>query len=124
MHENRVDYTLAFRLLAVDEGRFVDLFEQRDDVRDWLSLWRRQMGADGIRQEEAQQRMVEVNPAFIPRNHRVEAAIRAAEDHNDFSLTHRLIDILKSPYEEQPENVDYMAPPEPQEVVKQTFCGT
>ncbi len=32
-----------------------------------------------------------VNPAVIPRNHRVEEALSAAEEHDDLSVLHRLL---------------------------------
>ena len=54
----------------------------------------------------------------------IEAAIRAAEDHNDFSVFHDLLAVLQSPYERQAGKDAYMRPPEPHEVVRQTFCGT
>jgi len=68
--------------------------------------------------------MAKVNPLYIPRNHQVEAVIRAAEDHNDFAPFHALHKVLQKPFEYQPGNDKYMLPPEPDEVVQQTFCGT
>jgi uncharacterized protein YdiU (UPF0061 family) len=68
--------------------------------------------------------MREVNPVYIPRNHLIEAAIRAAEDDNDFSVFHTLHEVLQSPYEIQPGKETYMQPPQPHEVVHKTFCGT
>ena len=68
--------------------------------------------------------MQAVNPVYIPRNHQIEAAIRAAEDRGDFSVFHDLHAVLQSPYDLQEGKGDYMLPPEPDEVVKQTFCGT
>ena len=64
-----------------------------------------------------------VNPAFIPRNHRVQAAIAAAGA-GDFSVFEALIQVLARPYDEQPEATAYGAPPRPEEVVRATFCGT
>jgi uncharacterized protein YdiU (UPF0061 family) len=65
-----------------------------------------------------------VNPAFIPRNHRIEQAIRAAEDHNDFSLFEKLHTVLRQPFADQPQAREYQKPPRPEEVVQATFCGT
>jgi uncharacterized protein YdiU (UPF0061 family) len=65
-----------------------------------------------------------VNPAFIPRNHRIEAAIVAAEQRNDFSPFEELLTVLSAPYEDQPEQASYADPPQPHELVHQTFCGT
>ncbi len=54
----------------------------------------------------------------------VEAAIRAAEDHNDFSVFHALHEVLQNPFQYQKGKESYMLPPKPEEVVLQTFCGT
>jgi len=56
--------------------------------------------------------------------YQVEAAIRAAEDHNDFSVFHALYDVLQKPFEYQQGKDNYILPPKPEEVVHQTFCGT
>jgi len=53
-----------------------------------------------------------------------EAAIRAAEDYGDLSVFHALHDVLQRPYEVQADKDAYMLPPQPHEVVHQTFCGT
>jgi uncharacterized protein YdiU (UPF0061 family) len=68
--------------------------------------------------------MLAVNPAFIPRNHRVEAIIRAAVDRDDFAPFEELLAVLARPYESQPAYARYMEPPAPEERVVQTFCGT
>jgi uncharacterized protein YdiU (UPF0061 family) len=68
--------------------------------------------------------MLAVNPAFIPRNHRIEQAIAAAVEAADFSLFEALLTVLSRPYEEQPAFAAYMEPPKPEERVLQTFCGT
>jgi uncharacterized protein YdiU (UPF0061 family) len=65
-----------------------------------------------------------VNPAFIPRNHQVEAMIAAALEKQDYSAFHRMLDVLSRPYEEQPDAQDLAAPPLPHERVAATFCGT
>ncbi len=124
MHQGHVDFTLAFRLLADDIEQFKGLFSESAAIESWFTEWSDQLVEQGENVAAAQERMRLVNPAVIPRNHRVEEAIRAAEDHNDFTLTHRLIDVLKTPYAVQPENEEYMTPPESDEVVHQTFCGT
>jgi uncharacterized protein YdiU (UPF0061 family) len=65
-----------------------------------------------------------VNPAFIPRNHRVEAVIAAAVTHDDYTPFEELLMVLAKPFEDQPAFVDYANPPQPHERVCQTFCGT
>jgi serine/tyrosine/threonine adenylyltransferase len=66
-----------------------------------------------------------VNPAVIPRNHRVEQALRAAEDRDDFGAFESLLRVLARPYEApEGEATAYMEPPRPEERVLKTFCGT
>ena len=64
-----------------------------------------------------------VSPAFIPRNHRVEQAIRAARE-GDLGPTDALLAVTTRPFEDHPEHAELALPPEPHEVVRQTFCGT
>jgi uncharacterized protein YdiU (UPF0061 family) len=64
------------------------------------------------------------NPAIIPRNHRVEEALQAASERNDYTLTHRLLAAMSNPYINAPEYRNYTAPAEPTERIYQTFCGT
>ena len=68
--------------------------------------------------------MLAANPAYIPRNHRVEAVIRAAIDEDDFAAFHELVGVLSQPFEDQPALTRYAGPPAEHERVLQTFCGT
>jgi uncharacterized protein YdiU (UPF0061 family) len=68
--------------------------------------------------------MLAANPAFIPRNHRVEAVIRAAVDEGDFAPFHELVTVTSNPFEAQPDFARYAEPPADDERVLQTFCGT
>ena len=64
-----------------------------------------------------------VNPAVIPRNHRVEEALSAAEDHDDLSVLHRLLAALASPFEAGADSAQYQDPPL-DDCNYRTFCGT
>ena len=64
-----------------------------------------------------------VNPAFIPRNHLVEEAINAALAGNLIPFDN-LLNVLSTPYDDQPAFARYADPPRPDQVVHQTFCGT
>jgi uncharacterized protein YdiU (UPF0061 family) len=63
------------------------------------------------------------NPLLIPRNHRVEEALAAAEQ-GDFGPFERLRKVLARPFDDQPGEVDLARPPRAAEAVTQTFCGT
>lgn len=64
------------------------------------------------------------NPAVIPRNHRVEAALEAAVKRDDYSVMHRLLEVLSNPYAYTPAQEEYATPPEPSACRYRTFCGT
>ena len=51
-------------------------------------------------------------------------AIRAGVDAGDFEPFARIVEVLGSPYDEQPGNERYAAPPTPDQIVRETFCGT
>jgi uncharacterized protein YdiU (UPF0061 family) len=67
--------------------------------------------------------MRSVNPAVIPRNHRVEEALTAAEEHDDLAPTHELLAALASPYDPPAGAGKYREPPA-DECGYRTFCGT
>jgi uncharacterized protein YdiU (UPF0061 family) len=54
----------------------------------------------------------------------VEAALKAATEREDFGPFEGLLEALSRPYEDRPGLERYAAPPEPEERVLQTFCGT
>ncbi|WP_455272306.1 protein adenylyltransferase SelO [Rhizobium herbae] len=130
MHRNEADFTLTFRRLcdaaesSAKDGPLRDLFGNTADIDAWLFAWRERTGREPLPDAQTAAEMRKVNPAFIPRNHRIEQAIRAAEDDGDFSLFEALNDVLAKPYEDQPSFAAYAAPPAPAEEVLQTFCGT
>lgn len=126
MAEGRADFTLVFRRLANalesdDDKKLAELFSERNLIVAWLEKWRGRMAE--VDREAALRLMRRSNPIFIPRNHRVEEAIRAGYE-GDFEPFHRLNEILKRPFDEQPDHEAYEAAPLPGEVVQATFCGT
>ena len=68
--------------------------------------------------------MRNVNPAVIPRNHRVEQVLNAAVENSDYGPFEQLVDVLSSPFEEMENKEEFMLPPKPGEHVLETFCGT
>ncbi|MCB1204040.1 MAG: YdiU family protein, partial [Verrucomicrobiae bacterium] len=127
MAEEGADFTLTFRQLRDAGGRENEIlpsgFFNLDGARIWLGEWRNTLAAIGITPEEATARMRSSNPVFIPRNHRIEAIITAAKEH-DFEPFHEFHRVLARPYEEQPESAGFESPPLPHEEVPATFCGT
>ena len=63
------------------------------------------------------------NPAVIPRNHHVEAALEAATGDGDLSVTERLLDVLATPYDHD-RDLGLFSAPGPDAQPYRTFCGT
>ncbi len=126
MHEDQADFTLVFFTLSQQDKQteLKALFAQPEKLIDWLEKWQQRCALETCAENERKAMMRSVNPVYIPRNHQVEAAIRAAEDHQDFSVFHALHQVLKTPYTLQADKGQYQLPPKPEEVVQQTFCGT
>ena len=136
MQKSHADYTLTFRALALtaenpaEEPRLRELLAapraeaaETADIESWLRDWRSFMARDPKPRDERVAGMLAANPAFIPRNHRVQAALEAAEagDYEPFRI---LLDVIQHPFEAQPKRSGYAQPPRPEERVLQTFCGT
>jgi uncharacterized protein YdiU (UPF0061 family) len=130
MARNHVDFTLTFyhlsllELEAADDTAILALFDHEEAFVLWLEQWRQRLQHEGSDDDQRKNIMRQVNPVYIPRNHLVEAAIRAAEDDNDFSVFHALHELLQKPFDLQQGKEVYMQPPQPHEVVLKTFCGT
>jgi len=129
MHGAEADFTLTFRNLsaAVDNpaelSRVRALFPDSAAIDAWLIDWQQRLSCERGPRSERVMSMRAVNPAFIPRNHRVQAALDAAES-GDYQPFQRLLAILQRPFDEQPQAAGYTQPPTPSERVFQTFCGT
>ena len=90
----------------------------------WSARWRQRMASDTIDPDARSASMRAANPAYIPRNHLVEAALDAAVISQDFAPFEQLLEVVLCPFEERPGCERYAAPPAPEERVQQTFCGT
>ena len=86
--------------------------------------WRARCGRERRTPAERAAAMRRENPAFIPRNHRVEEAILAAIEAGDLGPFDALNEALARPYEDQPRFAALAAPARPEERVCRTFCGT
>jgi uncharacterized protein YdiU (UPF0061 family) len=126
---DQVDHTLVFRRLCEaaaapsNDAEVLSLFRDRAPVEAWLRTWRDRLLAEDAAPEIVAASMRRANPAFIPRNHRVEEVIEAAR-RDDFTPFRIFMSILARPYEDQPEHAAWARPPTPDERVERTFCGT
>jgi serine/tyrosine/threonine adenylyltransferase len=130
MAKNHADFTLIFRRLSdvaldpADSEPVRELFVDPTAFDPWMARWRQRIAEEPQSASERHSAMRSVNPAFIPRNHRVEAVIQAAVANDDFAPFEELLTVLSKPYDDQPEFAAYADPPEPDQRVHQTFCGT
>ncbi len=127
MASNRADFTLTFRRLcdSVEGNAGVrELFADPTAYDSWAKGWHARLTEEPMPAAERAAAMRLANPAFIPRNHLVEAAIEAASQRQDFQPFEELLDVVSRPYEERPGLERYATPARPDECVLQTFCGT
>lgn len=121
MANGQADYTNTFRALA--DGTARDQFADPASFDAWNEGWQARRARDPAGDGDAAALMRGANPAFIARNHRIEAMIQAAVA-GDFAPFERLLTVLARPCEDQPEAADLRRPPSESEVVHETFCGT
>ncbi len=117
MAQNQADFTNTFRALGSEQAR--DQFTDPEAFDQWANVWQSRLE----READPSSVMAAANPAFIPRNHRIEQMIQAAVQ-GDYAPFHRLNSVLAKPFEDQPDAVDLTRPPAESEVVHATFCGT
>ena len=122
MQKFRADYTNTFRALTFNTPEETVLFGM-EEFDQWHELWQARLGRQQASKESQKQLMRSSNPAVIPRNHRVEEALEAAE-RGDYSVMKRLLEILSKPFAHTPEQVVYTEPPKPSACTYKTFCGT
>ena len=126
---NHADYTVFFRTLCdaaedpAADARVAALYQTPEVFHSFAALWRRRLQQESTAPALRAQAMRRANPAFIPRNHRIEQAIVAGIG-GDFKPFDTLVEVLGRPYDEQPEFAYLAEPPLPEERVRATFCGT
>jgi uncharacterized protein YdiU (UPF0061 family) len=130
MAASRADFTLTFRRLcnaaAGPEGDAAAraLFADPNAYDTWATEWRHRLQEEPVSAQARATAMRLTNPAFIPRNHLVEAALDAATEQQDFQPFEELLEVVSRPYDDRSDLERYATPARPNEVVLQTFCGT
>lgn len=131
MTAGRADFTLTFRRLgdaAADrsaEARVRALFQEKPEGFDaWAVRWRERLAREPQDAAGRRAAMHTANPIYIPRNHRVELALAAAAEREDYAPFEELVAVLAKPFEERPGLEAYAEPPPEDQRVYRTFCGT
>jgi uncharacterized protein YdiU (UPF0061 family) len=128
MQRDKVDWTRAFRRLSDavrgDDVPFWSLFDDRAAADEWLSAWRLRLGREKEDSARAE-KMDRENPLYIPRNHLVEEALKAAISEDDLEPFDALHEVLSRPYVDQgPARESYTEPAPDDGRIYRTFCGT
>lgn len=122
MEDHQADYTTTFIDLTFDSNSETSL-ERSSAFSEWKIRWKKRLEKEERSSEQIFEHMKSVNPAIIPRNDLVEEALKAAVDHQDFSLVKRLNELLQDPYAHTEAQEKYMRRDLPSGPY-QTFCGT
>lgn len=134
LEAGQADYSLFLRNLAntapasAERQTLLQLIAATADpavssqLHAWLDSWQAALRQRGDT-HTAKARMQAHNPAIIPRNHRIEEVITAAEK-KDFTPFEHLLAALAQPYAELPEFAEYRQPATARQQVWRTFCGT
>ncbi|MDF1607533.1 YdiU family protein [Hoeflea sp. YIM 152468] len=127
MEAQAADFTRVFRSLgqvaAGDAEVAGALFQDPSGFDRWLTLWQARLAREPGSPDERARAMNLVNPVYIPRNHRVEAALAAAGK-GDLEPFERLVDVLADPFTERP-GLEVYALGAPSDFgAYTTYCGT
>jgi uncharacterized protein YdiU (UPF0061 family) len=123
MHRHGADFTNTFRDLASGCLPEAPVF-RAPDFKQWFERWQARLKRQPDSREASRRLMNTHNPAVIARNHRVEEALAAAAERDDFTVMEKLLGILSRPYQDRPEQAGYRLPPPASAQPYRTFCGT
>lgn len=121
MAATQADFTRTFRGLTEVEGQPTGECDLA--FRAWHERWRARIARQPQPLGEILGQMRQRNPAVIPRNHLVEAALVSAT-HGDLTPFRQLLGVLSAPYDDPPEGSEFIQPPPPESPPYRTFCGT
>lgn len=123
MEKYGADYTNTFRLMTLGSLEETVLFGKKD-FDEWHEKWQARLEKQDVSIVFIQQLMQKSNPSVIPRNHRVEEALEAAVNNQDYSVLKSLLKVISSPYDYSSDNMDYTSLPPDTSRPYKTFCGT
>ncbi|MCW0218431.1 MAG: YdiU family protein [Prosthecobacter sp.] len=119
MRLHQADFTNTFRALSTPE-RTLPIAA----LKTWHEQWTVRLTRQPQTAVEVTQRMQANNPAFIPRNHKVEEALTAAVEHQDLNIMKRLLTVLATPYDHSVDLPEYSTPETEGAEDYRTYCGT
>jgi uncharacterized protein YdiU (UPF0061 family) len=123
MQKHHADYTNTFRALTFDKPEEIVMFGTTA-FAEWLEQWQARRSRQQESKASSDELMRSSNPAVIPRNHRVEEALEAAVEREDYSVMERFLVAVANPYAHSPEQDEYTTLPASSPRPYRTFCGT
>ncbi|MBL8650304.1 MAG: YdiU family protein [Sphingopyxis sp.] len=121
------DFTLFFRALATllrgDASAMQALLPEPDAMAPWIASWWAQLEREPLSPLERAAAMDAANPLYIPRNHRVEEVLGAAEQ-GDLAPFLALLEVVRAPYAERADWAHHAQPGPAEAAPYVTFCGT
>lgn len=122
MQKYKADYTNTFRALTIDNLNGSEIFNS-EEFKEWYKMWQERLSRQDKSKDLSKKLMKSSNPSVIPRNHRVEEALEAAEK-GDYSVMDKLLDVLINPFEYSKDQEEYAKLPKPSSCKYKTYCGT
>jgi uncharacterized protein YdiU (UPF0061 family) len=122
MENNKADFTNTFCNL-MDIQSIKDPIYQNQEYLNWTAKWKKRLEKNNTGKEKYLELMRSVNPIFIPRNHKVEEALKDANE-NKLETLNQLLEVIKYPYKDNGMLKDYQQPMSNENGNYKTFCGT
>jgi len=124
MQNQQLDYTQTFRSLTQSLANEVNAGQMQETLGDWYTNWRTRLEQSKNNNQQSVLLMDEKNPIVIPRNHHVEAVLKACEDSGSTRAVDDFLEVLRSPYTKLPTTHNYQDLPVDGDAGYRTFCGT
>jgi uncharacterized protein YdiU (UPF0061 family) len=122
MENNKADFTNTFcNLMQIQSIK--DPIYQNQEYLNWTAKWKKRLEKNNTGKEKYLELMRSVNPIFIPRNHKVEEALKDASE-NKLETLNQLLEVIKYPYKDNGMLIDYQRPMSNENGDYKTFCGT
>ena len=122
MYIEKEDFTNTFYYLTTDNIGKVKM-SKTIEFKEWYNLWQERLKRENKSGDDIKKLMESNNPWIIPRNHRVEEALKAA-DNKDYTVMDSLLCATSYPYDYKKVNELYMNFPDPSSCAYKTYCGT
>ena len=108
MHQKKADYTNTFCHLMNNDKKKNHLYEDKH-FAIWKKRWQQRLSQNNNSLEKSLELMRKNNPLVIPRNHKVEEVLEAAEK-GDLKPINKILEILDQPYSDNKDLSEYQNP--------------